>query len=211
MADERRGIRGSVDGHERGALAKDGEGSSSLRIFLVNRYSDLKHRLARRLGSSDWAEDALQDTYLRLDGVEAVGEIRNPAAYLLRAAFNIALNQRRADSRRLSAADIAALVHVADDAPDALRVIESKSDMMNLKRVMAELPPRTREILLASRLDGMSRREIAERFSVSVSTVEKELRRAQEFCVTRVDRLSKSRGKAMRSMTVPTTDDEPGR
>jgi RNA polymerase sigma factor (sigma-70 family) len=173
---------------EDSAPAPDGEGTSTLRTFLIDRYSELRYRLARRLGSSDWAEDALQDTYLRLDGTEAIGEIRNPGSYLFRAAFNIALNQRRAESRRLSAGDVEALVHLADDAPDALRIVESRSDMMKLKQVMAELPPRPREILLASRLDGLTRRQIADRFGVSVSTVEKELRRAQEYCVARFGR-----------------------
>ena len=175
------------------APERDREGPSTLRTFLVDQYSDLKQRLARRLGSQDWAEDALQDTYLRLDGTEVVGEVRNPGADLFRAAFNIALNQKRAENRRLSAGDVAALLHIADDAPDALRIAESRSDMMNLKRVMLDLPPRSREILLASRLDGLSRRQIAERFGVSVSTVEKELRRAQEFCVTRFGRTARSR------------------
>ena len=48
-----------------------------------------------------------------------------------------------------------------------------------------------REILCAARLDGLSRQQIAKRFGVSVSTVEKELRRAQEHCVARFGRSRK--------------------
>lgn len=163
-------------------------GARSLRALLIDRYSDLKSRLARRLGSSDWAEEALQDTYLRLDGARAVGEIHNPGAYLLRAAFNTAINQRRAEKRRLSAGDVEDLLHVADDAPDAQRIVEGRSDIARLKAVMAELPPRTRGILLAARLDGLSRQEIADHFGISVSLVEKELKRAQEHCALRFKR-----------------------
>jgi RNA polymerase sigma-70 factor (ECF subfamily) len=176
------------DARNNDAPGQEREGSATLRALLIDRYGDLKHRLARRLGSSDWAEDALQDTYLRLDATEVVGQVRNPSAYLFRAAFNIALNRQRAENRRLSAGDIEALLHLADDAPDALRIIESRSDMTKLKRVMAELPPRPRAILLAARLDGLSMQEIAERFAVSVSTAEKELRRAQQHCVVRFGR-----------------------
>jgi RNA polymerase sigma factor (sigma-70 family) len=159
--------------------------STPLRVYLVDRYADLKARLARRLGSSDWAEDALQDTYLRLDGYEAVGQVRNPGAYLLRAAFNIALNQRRSEGWRLSSKETDSLMHIADDAPDALRMIESRADIERLKAIMAELPLRAQQILLAARLDGLSRIEIAERFGISVSMVEKELRRAQQHCTDR--------------------------
>lgn len=165
--------------------AKRRRDSSPLRSYLVDRYGDLKSRLARRLGSSDWAEDALQDTYLRLDGFEAVGRVHNPGAYLLRTAFNVALNQRRTDSWRLSSHEADSLMHIADDAPDALRMIEGRSDIKRLTEIMGELPPRARDILLAVRLDGLSRTAIAERFGISVSMVEKELRRAQEHCTDR--------------------------
>ncbi len=161
------------------------DGLPALRALLVDRYADLKLRLARRLGSPDWAEDALQDTFLRLDRAEAVGQVRNPAAYLFQIAFNMALSRRRAESRRLSAGEVDDLLHIADDAPDALRIIESRSDIAKLQRIMAELPRRTRDILLAARLDGLSRQQIADRFGISVSLVEKELKRAQEFCAAR--------------------------
>lgn len=166
--------------------------ATTLRAFLIDRYGDLRLRLARRLGSLDWAEDALQDTYLRLASAEAAGKISNPGAYLFRAAFNIALNQRRADNRRLDAGEIEALLHLADDAPDALRIVEGRSDIIKLKQVMAELPARPQAILLAARLDGLSRQDIAERFGVSVSTVEKELKWAQEQCAARFGRRRKT-------------------
>lgn len=166
--------------------ARETAGSiSSLRNVLIDRYGDLRSRLTRRLGSADWAEEALQDTYLRLHGTEAVGEVQRPVAYLLRAAFNIALNLRRAENRRLNAGEIESLLHIADDAPDALRIVEGRADIEKLKSIMAELPPRPRAILLAARLDGLSRQEISEQFGISVSMVEKELRRAQEYCVAR--------------------------
>lgn len=169
--------------------AADNESARTLRALLIERYQDLKSRLARRLGSLEWAEDALQDTYLRLNGREIVGDVRNPAAYLIRSAFHVALNQRRADNRRLNAEEVEALLNLADDAPDAVRVISGRSDLERLKQVMAELPPRPRAILLAARLEGLSRQQIARRFGISVSLVEKELRRAQEHCVARFKKI----------------------
>lgn len=184
MTDDER-VSGALDQDE----AADNERARTLRALLVERYQDLKSRLARRLGSLEWAEDALQDTYLRLNGREIVGDVRNPAAYLFRSAFHVALNQRRADNRRLNAEEVEALLNLADEAPDAVRVISGRSDLERLKQVMAELPPRPRAILLAARLEGLSRQEIARRFGISVSLVEKELRRAQEHCVVRFKKI----------------------
>jgi RNA polymerase sigma-70 factor, ECF subfamily len=184
----RRSSRPEQGGADRMPRPEQESGRTDLLAVLVDRYVDLRRRLARRLGSADWAEDALQDTYLRLKGAEAVGEVRNPVAYLFRAAFNTALNLQRGDSRRLGAGEIETLLHIADDMPDALRIVEGRSDVVWLKQIMAELPPRPRAILLAARLDGLSRQEIATQFGISVSMVEKELRSAQEYCAARFNR-----------------------
>lgn len=160
----------------------------TLRELLTERYTELKLRLTRRLGSRDWAEEALHDTYLRLNGTEAIGQINNPGAYLLRAAFNNALNRQRAENRRLSAVDIETLLHIADDAPGAQRIVEGRSDFSLLKAAMAALPARRRSILLAARLEGLTRQQIADRFGISVSMVEKELKKAQEHCAARFSR-----------------------
>jgi RNA polymerase sigma-70 factor, ECF subfamily len=191
-------MSGARSGQDKPAQAHDGDMKTpdnagpqgSLLTVLVERYDHLRRRLVRRLGSTERAEDALQDTYLRLKGTEAVSEIQNPVAYLFRAAFNTALNLQRAENRRLNAGEIEALLHIADEAPDAVRIIEGRSDILKLKEIMAKLPARQRAILLAARLDGLSRLEIANRFGISVSMVEKELRRAQEFCVSHFGRTS---------------------
>ncbi len=166
----------------------DGVDRPTLRLLLTERYNELKLRLTRRLGSTDWAEEALHDTYLRLDGTEALGQIANPAAYLFRAAFNTALNRQRAETRRLSEVDIETLLHIADDTPGAERILEGRSDLTLLKESMAALPRRQRSILLAARLEGLTRQQIALRFGISVSMVEKELKAAQARCVANFQR-----------------------
>jgi RNA polymerase sigma-70 factor (ECF subfamily) len=164
------------------------EGSRTLRDLLADRYKELKLRLARRLGSADWAEEALHDTYLRLDGAKAIGQVDNPGGYLFRAALNNALNRRRAENRRLGAADIETLLHIADDAPGVQRIVEGRSDLALLKTAMAGLPVRQRSILLAARLEQLTRQQIADRLGISVSMVEKELKKAQEHCVAHFSR-----------------------
>lgn len=158
---------------------------ATLQELLTDRYSILKTRLARRLGSQDWAEEALQDTYLRLNGAEISGSVSNPTAYLFRTAFNVALNRIRADRRRLSAAEVDGLLQIADEAPDALQVFEGRAEMSRLSKIIAKLPERQRAILLASRIEGVSRQQIAARFGISVGMVDKELQQAQEYCATR--------------------------
>jgi len=159
---------------------------AALQRLLLLRYDDFKARLTRRLGSADAAGDALQDTWLRLQRGESLATVRNEDAFLFRIAFNIARDHLRADRRRLSTSEVEVLLNIADDAPDAMRTVEARSEIEVLKDIMADLPARQREILLAARLDGLSRIEIAARFAISVRLVQRELQAAQDYCAARL-------------------------
>jgi RNA polymerase sigma factor (sigma-70 family) len=162
---------------------------AAVRRHLVDRYDELKRRLTRRLGSPDLAADALQDTWLRIERLDSIGTVRNPANYIFGIAMNAARDRmREANTRYLSAAEVDNLLEIPDDAPMPSNVVEMRSDLRFLETVLRELPPRQREILLAARLDQMPRGEIARRFGISLSLVEKELQRAQEYCLARRDK-----------------------
>ncbi|HEV2156680.1 RNA polymerase sigma factor [Bradyrhizobium sp.] len=165
---------------------------SSLRTLLLAEYVDFDRRLTRRLGSPDLASEALNETYLRLEGMRELGPVRSPKAYLFRIALNIAADRRRAEKRRLTSDEVDALLEIPDDRPDAARVIEDRSEVNLLRHAIAELPERRRRVLMLSRIDGMPNREIAALLGVTVRTVETDLKQAVEHCA---DRLKRPRGK----------------
>jgi RNA polymerase sigma factor (sigma-70 family) len=160
----------------------------ALRNLLLADYGGLDRQLTRRLGSADFASDVLQETYLRLEGMNDIGPVRSPKAYLFRIAFNIAHDRRRAESLRLTVDEADCLLDIPDDRPDAARVIEDRSEVDLLRRAIAELPERRRRVLLLSRIEGMPHREIAKRFGVTVRTVETDLKQAVEHCAQRLQR-----------------------
>jgi|AGTN01.1.fsa_nt_gi RNA polymerase sigma factor, sigma-70 family len=159
---------------------------------LLLRYEDLKRRLAHQLGSSELAGDALQETWLRLERGGPEAAVRSLDTYLYRIALNIARDHRRAEGRRQASAEIGDVLNVADDRPDAAQTAEARSDLDALKMILAELPARRRAILIAARLDGLPRRDIAAHFGISERFVQRELRDGQDYCVAR-----------LRSLTVP--------
>ncbi|WP_247308518.1 MULTISPECIES: RNA polymerase sigma factor [unclassified Bradyrhizobium] len=161
---------------------------SSLRTLLLAEYVDFDRRLTRRLGSSDLASEALNETYLRLEGMRELGPVRSPKAYLFRIALNIAADRRRAEKRRLTVDEVDALLEIPDDRPDAARVIEDRSEVNLLRHAIAELPERRRRVLMLSRIDGMPNREIAALLGVTVRTVETDLKQAVEHCADRLKR-----------------------
>jgi len=161
---------------------------SSLRTLLLAEYVDFDRRLTRRLGSSDLASEALNETYLRLEGMRELGPVRSPKAYLFRIALNIAADRRRAEKRRLTVDEVDALLEIPDDRPDAARVIEDRSEVNLLRHAITELPERRRRVLMLSRIDGMPNREIAALLGVTVRTVETDLKQAVEHCADRLKR-----------------------
>jgi RNA polymerase sigma-70 factor (ECF subfamily) len=165
-------------------------GWAELQQRLLLRYGDLKRRLTRALGSSELAGDALHDTWLRLERGGDLTKVHSPDTYLLHVALNIARDNLRSENRRVTISDAETLLGIVDDAPDAERAAESRSELRALMAVMAELPPRQKAILMAARLENLGRREIAKRYGVSVRYVHRELEAAQEYCAERLEKLA---------------------
>jgi RNA polymerase sigma-70 factor, ECF subfamily len=163
-------------------------GRDLLRRLLLLNYDDLKAQLARRLGSVELAGEALQDTWLQLEGVAPIGPIHRPQPYLLRIAYHIALNRRRSERSSVTLDDARAALDLVDDAPGPERAVEARSEILALEEALAEMPPRRRAILLASRAEGVPLSEIAARFGISQRMTEIELKSALIHCGQRLGR-----------------------
>jgi RNA polymerase sigma factor (sigma-70 family) len=149
-----------------------------LRRHLVDHYDTLLSRVTARLGSRDRAKDALQDAYVKLSGDTALDEVRHPTTYLFRMALNIAANSRRKDDRLLGFDEIASLLDVPDDAADPARVLEARSEVQIVKRVMSGMSRRRFDICSAAWLEGLSTSDIAQARRMPLRTVQHELRQA---------------------------------
>jgi RNA polymerase sigma factor (sigma-70 family) len=163
---------------------------AGLRALLVDRYADLKHRLARRLGSTELAAETLQETWLRLDRPGAPGPLDKPDAYVFRVALNIAADRLKADRRRLALSEVETLLHIDDDQLDPERITQSRAEIAELATALDDLSPRARAVFVAARLDGIPHKVIAERHGISVRMVERELRQALSHCAERLGRIS---------------------
>lgn len=161
---------------------------SALQQLLIDRYDELRRRLALRLHSEELARETLHETWLLLDRSDEPSSIKSPAGYLLRMALNVAIDGKRRADRRAPAAQISALLEVPAEAPDPVEEVIARQDLDALERAIEELTPRRRRILLASRIEGMPLHRIASELGVSQRLVEMELRHALEHCADRLDR-----------------------
>lgn len=180
----------------------------ALQQRLLMRYEMFKKRLTRQLGSADLASDALQDTWLRLERGGDLTQVQSPDNYLYTMAVNLAHDHRRLESRRLTTTEVETLLEIPDEAPDAARTVEARSDLDTLVAIIAELPVRQQAILVAARVEGLSRRDIADRFGVSVRFVQRELQEAQDFCAGRLEKING--GGFTSGSREPSTNRRPG-
>jgi len=121
-------------------------------------------------------DDLVQDIYARLATAKAVTHIRNSQAYLFQVARSVAADHWRS-ARVTRLHDTAAFQNadMADFSASPEVIIIARSELLRLARVVASFPERTRKVFVLRRVEGLTQREIANRLSVSESTVEKQI------------------------------------
>jgi RNA polymerase sigma-70 factor (ECF subfamily) len=154
----------------------------ALRSLLVDRYSEFRSRLSRRLGSADLASDTLQETWLQLQRPGTPAITGRADAYVYRVALNVARDRARADHRRLAYSEVEMLRHLDWAEIDPEEIVALRSEMAALAKAINELTPRRRAIFLSARLNGIPHREIAKQLGISKRMVERELKAALDHC-----------------------------
>ena len=148
---------------------------------LVRLTLRLRRLLRKRGRSAEDAEDLAQDAFVRVHSHAPAGVV-NEEAFLVRTAVNLNIDRERQLRRRAAHAPVAFddLV-LPDDAPSADEVVVARERLEWMKQGLAALNPRTRDILLAHRLDGTPYAEIARRHGLTPKAVEKHIVRGVEF------------------------------
>jgi RNA polymerase sigma-70 factor (ECF subfamily) len=139
-------------------------------------------RVRRATGNAREAEDYLHTAFLRLEEYRSRTTVRNPAGFLVTAAVNIAADEsRRRHVRNEAAGAFADIMNICDGEPLQTEALVARERLIKVREGLDQLTPRTREIFLMHRLDGMKYREIADHFAISVSAVEKHVAKAALF------------------------------
>lgn len=150
--------------------------------FIANS-AFLKRFVGRYFSSPQEVEDIVQEAYLRAYAAEGSQAIDQPKAFLFRIAKNVALTELTRKSRQIT--DY--LEEVVE--PDIPRTSASAADEAVAQELiglyceaLVTLPEKCREVLLLRKIHGLRHKEIAERMSLSVSSVEKYLRQGLLAC-----------------------------
>ena len=136
--------------------------------------------IGRILPKSELAEDALQETFIRIwqKASSYNPSIASPMAWMATIAHNRAIDLKRRFAERLARRSEELDPTTADLAPDPLALAEQSDDFRRLKGCLDGLSPDRQEMVLLAYHQGWSREELAARFRRPVTTVKTLLRRS---------------------------------
>lgn len=141
----------------------------------------LRRLLKSRGRSPDDIDDLMQEAFLRLQVYCRENIVQHEEAFLVRTVLNLSAEQGRRASRASFSSAEDDLLNVIDPAPHAEEILAGQQRLQRLMVGLQRLPPRSREVFLLHRSDGLSYLQIATQLDISVSMVEKHIARAAFF------------------------------
>jgi RNA polymerase sigma-70 factor (ECF subfamily) len=161
------------------------EASGLTATFLALR-PQLVRLLTARLGKADEAEDVAQDMWFRLARSPS-GPIADPGAYLFRMATNLATDRRLSAARRERRDDAwQETLPQGRDYPDGERALAATQELARVEAILEDMPERMRRALILFRVEEQPQRAIAQALGITVSGVEKLLRRGYRQLIDRL-------------------------
>ncbi len=125
------------------------------------------------------ADDLVQDVFIRLARRGDVESIAQIEGYLFQTAANVLTDQARRNAVRCREAhDSYDDAEHGGEAVSPERVLLGRERVLQLLDALDTLPQRTRAIFVLHKFEGFRYAEIAVRFSVSVSSIEKHMMKA---------------------------------
>lgn len=168
---------------ERELLQQIADGSeSAFQFFFKTHRSRLYQYILGIVKSREIAEELVLDVFLKIwIGREVIVQVENIEAFLFRIACNKSIDFVRKASRSLQLVDVIwDTIQLSTDKSPETELIQQEYDNV-LRKAIALLPAKRREIYQLSREKGLSHSEIAIKLSIAHSTVANQIATAQNF------------------------------
>jgi len=140
--------------------------------YLVKKYESKLKRYINRLASisSDEAEDILQDIFIKVyRNLNGFDQNLSFSSWIYRIAHNEIINHYHRNKKRISMTvseeeqdEFKNLTEIINDEPDSHEQLIVKENAVKIRRILAELPEKYREVLILFFLEEMSYNEISD-------------------------------------------------
>lgn len=138
----------------------------------------------RRVQNRSEAEDLTQEVFVRLAARDE--QVDCGRAYVFQIASNLIKDRVRRYRTRLDyLSSIGEIEAQSVNQLDPFRIAASRDSITAMCAALGELNEMTRHVFVLYRLEGMSKREIADGFGLSVSSIEKHITKATVYLAER--------------------------
>jgi RNA polymerase sigma factor (sigma-70 family) len=181
----------------RGTVVSSNSNPLLLNLYLTHR-SALINYATKIVGSRVWAEDIVQDAYLRIAAmgpdqppvVDSSNQrpIAHPVAYLYRIVRNLAADwSRRRSTESIEGLSADAIDTMAAVSPSPEHELIYRQQIQLLAEALTELPERTQIAFAMHRLGGFTLQAIADHLGISVTLAHQLVRSALSHFAERLD------------------------
>ena len=164
------------------------EGDAQAFRQLVEKYEGRIYNLACSIvGDRDAAQDAAQETFIR--AYQAISRFRGQSTFytwLYRIGVNVSLNAAQKEKRRVDTASLDDVIEsksISSDVIFSKKAPDSDIERIQLRehiqKILLELTPDHRAVIVLKDLEDQSQEEIAEALGCSIGTVKSRLSRAR--------------------------------
>ena len=144
-------------------------------------WADVLQRIKKRTRRDADAEDLLHSAFLRLLDYRAQHPVEKPVAFLVQTAAHLAVDQHRRAGFISPQPFENHARSLEDDTPLQDEVLAARERLERVRQGLAQLTPRTRQIFLMHRIEGMRHKDIAAQLGISQGAVEKHVAKAMLF------------------------------
>jgi RNA polymerase sigma factor (sigma-70 family) len=156
---------------------------------IVPHEGGLRAWLRRTSLPEDEINDIVQEAYVSIARLDSVAHIRNGRNYLFQAAKSAILQKvRRERIVRIDRLTELDALHLADEDPGPERRASGRQELERVRRLIAGLPDRCREIFELRRIQGVPQRDIAARLGLPEHTVEAQAVRGLKLIMRAITR-----------------------
>ncbi len=182
------------------------------KLFIISRES-IKRVVARIVPPHE-IEDIVQETYVRLCQVNVEGTIHSPKSFMFTTARNLALDyQKQANVRLVDKVDDWQEFEqmLSNDAKDEVyHQVETNEEFSSFCDAIRHLPTQTRKVFVLKKVYGYSQKEIAQKLSLSESTIEKHISNGTKRCMLFLRESQQGLSANQRKQTKQTTKKQGG-
>ncbi len=152
----------------------------ALTILFTENYEEMCRSANRIVRDPATAEDIVQEIFLKFyDNRREIAVKSSLKGYLKRIAVNAAIDHYRKNHKNIAVdIDNAPEVAATDRTDAATGAAELEA---SIREAIDELPTHCRLVFLLKRKEGLSNKEIAEKLSISVKTVENQTTKAMKL------------------------------